>query len=207
MYNPVRETGLDFPENPTIFTKPRTCVADTRQPTPIPKIGQQECDYEAELTIVIGKDCKNVSKEEALDYVAGYTVANDVSCRDWQMDKSKAGGVPQWSFSKSFDKYAPLGPAVVSTSVLDDGSGLDLKSFVNGEPRQTGNTGDLLFGVRDIVSFCSTGTTLQKGSLILSGTPGGVGLGFKPPKFLKDGDEVIVQIGGIGKCVNVMKFE
>ncbi|GAB7358880.1 hypothetical protein MBLNU230_g4103t1 [Neophaeotheca triangularis] len=203
----ILETGFDLPENPTIFTKPGPAVGDTRHPTPIPKIAQAQCDYEAELTIVIGKDCKNVSKENALDYVAGYTAGNDVSCRDWQMEKSKAGMMPQWSFSKSFDKYAPLGPAVVSTSVLGDGSGLDLKSFVNGELRQSSNTADLCFGVRDIVAFCSTGQTLQKGSLIMTGTPGGVGFGFKPPKWLKDGDEVTVEIGGIGKCVNVMKFE
>ncbi|PIB02978.1 Fumarylacetoacetate hydrolase domain-containing protein 2 [Cercospora beticola] len=203
----ILETGFDLPENPTLFIKSPMTVADTRQPTPIPKLGQTHLDYEGELTIVIGKDAKNVSEEDALDYVAGYTSGNDISCRDWQMEKSKAGMMPQWCFSKSFDKYAPLGPAIVSTSVLGDASNLVLKTFVNGEERQNSNTSDLCFGVKKLVSFLSTGQTLQAGTLIMTGTPGGVGLGFKPPKFLQDGDEVAVEIGGIGKVVTKMQFE
>ena len=156
---------------------------------------------------MIGKDCKDVSKEQALDYVAGYVSGNDVSCRDWQMEKDKAGMMPQWSFSKSFDKYAPLGPCITSSKILGDASGLSLKTYVNGELRQDSNTSDLCFGVRDLVSFFSTGQTLQAGSLIMTGTPGGVGIGMKPPKYLRDGDEVIVDIEGIGKVVNTMKFE
>lgn len=204
---PVLETGFDLPANPTLFIKPSTTVASTRQPTPIPTLGQPKCDYEGELTIVIGKDAKNVSEADALSYVAGYTTGNDVSCRDWQMDKDKAGMMPQWSFSKSFDSYAPLGPCITSTSVLGDASGLALRTFVNGEKRQESDTGDLVFGVRKLVSFLSTGQTLQAGSLIMTGTPGGVGFGMKPPVWLRDGDEVVVEIEGIGKCVNVMKFE
>ncbi|EMF14057.1 fumarylacetoacetate hydrolase family protein [Sphaerulina musiva SO2202] len=203
----ILETGFDLPENPTLFIKSPMTVADTRQPTPIPKLGQLQLDYEGELTIVIGKDAKNVSEEDALSYVAGYTSSNDVSCRDWQMEKSKAGMMPQWSFSKSFDKYAPLGPAIVSTSVLGDASGLTLRTMVNGEERQNSNTSDLCFGVKKLVSFLSTGQTLQAGTLIMTGTPGGVGLGFKPQKFLKDGDEVVVDIEGIGKVVTTMQFE
>jgi 2-keto-4-pentenoate hydratase/2-oxohepta-3-ene-1,7-dioic acid hydratase in catechol pathway len=157
--------------------------------------------------VVIGKDAKNVSEDEALDYVAGYVSGNDVSCRDWQMEKDKAGMMPQWSFSKGFDKYAPLGPAIVSTKILRDASGLSLNTIVNGEVRQSTNTSDLCFGVKKLVSFLSTGQTLEKGSLIMTGTPGGVGIGYKPPKYLKDGDEVVVEIEGIGKLVNTMKFE
>lgn len=164
-------------------------------------------DYEGELTIVIGKAAKNVSEADALDYVAGYVSGNDVSCRDWQMEKDKAGMMPQWCFSKSFDKYAPLGPAIVSTKLLGDAKGLRLRTFVNGEERQNSDTSDLCFGVRKLVSFLSTGQTLEAGSLIMTGTPGGVGIGMKPQKFLKDGDEVVVDIEGIGKVVNVMKFE
>ena len=123
------------------------------------------------------------------------------------MEKDKAGMMPQWSFSKSFDKYAPLGPAIVSTSVLGDASNLILRTIVNGEERQKENTNDLCFGVKKLVSFLSTGQTLQAGTLIMTGTPGGVGLGFKPPKFLQDGDEVVVDIEGIGKVVTTMKFE
>merc|ERR1712137_441809 len=123
----ILETGFDLPANPTLFIKPSHTVADTRSPVPIPALGQPKCDYEGELTIVIGKDAKNVSEADALSYVAGYTSGNDVSCRDWQMDKDKAGMMPQWSFSKSFDKYAPLGPCITSTEVLGDASGLKLK--------------------------------------------------------------------------------
>lgn len=203
----VLETGFDLPKNPTLFTKPSPAVADTRAPVPIPKLGQPMCDYEGELTIVIGKDCKNVSESEALDYVAGYVSGNDVSCRDWQMEKDKAGMMPQWSFSKSFDKYAPLGPCIASTAVVGDASGLKLRTYVNGELRQESDTADLVFGVKKLVSFLSTGQTLQAGSLIMTGTPGGVGFGMKPPVWLKDGDEVAVDIEGIGKVVNKMQFE
>ena len=203
----VLETGFDLPANPTLFIKPNQAVSDTRHPVPIPKLGQPQCDYEGELTIGIGKDCKNVSEEDALSYVAGYTSGNDVSCRDWQMEKDKAGMMPQWSFSKSFDKYAPLGPCITSTKLLGDGGNLYLKTYVNGELRQDTNTSDLCFGVKKLVSFFSTGQTLQAGSLIMTGTPGGVGFGMKPPKWLKDGDEVVVDIEGIGKVVNKMSFE
>ncbi|PCH02622.1 Hypothetical protein PENO1_036750 [Penicillium occitanis (nom. inval.)] len=204
----VAESGFDFPEYPTLFIKPSQTIADTRESVLIPKLAQSQCDYEGELTIVIGKDAKNVSEVDALDYVAGYVVGNDISCRDWQLEKAKAGMMQQWCFSKSFDKYAPLGPAIVSTKVLGDASGLRLRTYVNGELRQESNTSDLLFGVRKLVSFLSTGQTLEKGSLIMSGTPGGVGAAMKPtPQFLKNGDEVVVEIGGIGTLRNVMQFE
>lgn len=204
----ILETGFDLPKNPTLFLKTPSSVHDTNAPVPIPPIAQSTCDYEGELTIVIGKDAKNVSEEDALDYVAGYVSGNDVSCRDWQMEKDKAGMMPQWCFSKSFDKYAPLGPQIVSAKVLGDAKGLHLKTIVNGEVRQDTNTDDLCFGVRKLVSFFSTGQTLEAGSLIMTGTPGGVGIGMKPePKYLKDGDEVVVQISGIGSVRNKMQFE
>ena len=203
----VLETGFDLPKNPTMFVKHGPSIADTRAPVPIPKLGQPMCDYEGELTVYIGKDCKNVSEDEALDYVAGYMSGNDVSCRDWQMDKDKAGMMPQWTFSKSFDKYAPVGPCIASTKLLGDGGNLRMKVFVNGEERQNTTTSDLCFGVKSLVSFLSQGQTLQAGSCIMTGTPGGVGIGMKPPKYLKDGDEVVVDIEGIGKVVNTMKFE
>jgi 2-keto-4-pentenoate hydratase/2-oxohepta-3-ene-1,7-dioic acid hydratase in catechol pathway len=155
---------------------------------------------------VIGKDGKDISEHDALDYVAGYVVSNDVSCRDWQMEKDKAGMMPQFSFSKSFDKYLPLGPAIVSPALLGDGSGLSLKTWVNGELRQDSNTDDLCFGVRKLLSFLSQGQTLQAGSVIITGTPGGVGYAMDPQVFLKDGDEVVVEIGGIGKLVNTIAF-
>lgn len=190
-----------------MFTKPGPAVADYGEDIPIPVIAQQQCDYEGEMTIVIGKDAKNVTEENALDYVAAYTVGNDVSARDWQRETDKAGPVPQWSFSKSFDKYAPLGPALVATHILGDADKQGLKTIVNGEVRQNGSTSDLCFGVRKLVAYCSQGQTLQKGSLIMTGTPGGVGLFMKPPTFLKDGDEVTVEIEGIGRLTNKMAFE
>lgn len=190
-----------------MFIKPGQAVGDTRAPTPVPKLSQAKCDYEGELTIVIGKDAKNVSEEEALDYVAGYLTGNDVSCRDWQLEKDKAGMMPQWCFGKSFDKYAPVGPAIVSTKILGDASGLRLRTYVNGELRQEADTSDLCFGVRKLVSFLSTGQTLEKGSLIMTGTPGGVAAAMKTPIWLKDGDEVVVDITGIGKLRNTIKFE
>lgn len=196
-----------MPTFPTIFFKPSTAVAGPEEDISIPKIAQQQCDYEGELTIVISQDAKNVSEADALDYVAGYTVGNDVSARDWQREVDKAGPIPQWSFSKSFDKYAPIGPCLVSTRLLGDASNLTLKTYVNGEVRQDTNTSDLCFGVRKLVAFCSQGQTLQKGSLIMTGTAGGVGLFMKPPKFLRHGDVVSIEIDQIGKVRNRIVFE
>jgi 2-keto-4-pentenoate hydratase/2-oxohepta-3-ene-1,7-dioic acid hydratase in catechol pathway len=173
---------------------------------PIPQIAQSQCDYEGELVIVIGRDGKDITESEALDYVAGYTVGNDVSARDWQREPGKAGPVPQWTFSKSFDHYAPLGPRLVSSTIVGDAADLSLSTAVNGEVRQSGNTSDLWFGVRRLVAFCSQGQTLQRGSLIMTGTPGGVGLFMKPQGFLEDGDEVCVRIGKIGTLRNTIKF-
>lgn len=157
--------------------------------------------------VVIGKDGKNISEENALEYIAGYTAGNDVSARDWQREAGKAGPVPQWSFSKSFDKYAPLGPCIVATHILGEADTLSLKTLVNGKERQSTNTSDLCFGVRKLVAFCSQGQTLERGTLIMTGTPGGVALFMKPQAFLKDGDEVTVEIGQIGRLTNRMAFE
>lgn len=170
-------------------------------------MAQDQPDYEGELVVLIGKDAKNVSEDEALDYVAGYTCGNDVSARDWQREAGKAGPVPQWGFSKSFDKYAPLGPCLVSTKVLDKAGTLRLRTMVNGEERQTGSTSDLCFGVKTLVAWCSQGRTLQRGSVIMTGTPGGVGLFMKPPRFLKHGDVVEVDFDGIGILRNRIVFE
>jgi 2-keto-4-pentenoate hydratase/2-oxohepta-3-ene-1,7-dioic acid hydratase in catechol pathway len=202
----IAETGRPLPECPTVFTKPSPAIADHDKPIPIPRLAQSQCDYEGELTVLIGRDAKDVAAEDALDYVAAYTCGNDVSARDWQREPSKAGVVPQWSFSKSFDKYAPLGPCLVSASLLGAAENQKLRTYVNGELRQEGSTADLCHGVRQLVAFCSQGQTLQQGSLIMTGTPGGVGLFMKPPCFLKDGDEVVVEISGIGKLRNTMNF-
>ena len=190
-----------------MFTKPGPAVADHGEAIPIPVIAQDQCDYEGELVIVIGKDAKNVTEKDALEYVAGYTVGNDVSARDWQREAGKAGPVPQWSFSKSFDKYAPLGPCIVASRLLGAADKQSLKTLVNGQVRQESNTADLCFDVRKLVAFCSQGQTLQRGSLIMTGTPGGVALFMKPQAFLKNGDKVEVEIGGVGRLFNTISFD
>lgn len=204
----IEESGIPKPPYPPLFYKPRTAVADFNEPIPIPRIAQKDqCDFEGELCVVIGKTGKNITEEKALDHVAGYVVGNDVSARTWQMHPDYAGGVPQWCFSKSFDKYAPLGPQLVSTSLIPDPSVLHLTTKINGELRQDTSTGDLLFNVAKIIAFLSQETTLEQGTVIMTGTPSGVCLGMNPPKYLKHGDEVKVRITEIGTLVNTMDFQ
>ena len=138
--------------------------------------------------------------------MAGYIAGNDLSCRMWQRDPQYAGNVPQWCFSKGYDGFAPVGPMIVSPTVLGAADRQALQTIVNGESRQDSETSDLLFGVKRIVSFLSQGTTLETGSLIMTGTPAGVALGMKPPKYLKHGDEVEVRIGGLGSVKNKLRF-
>ncbi|KAF5530237.1 5-carboxymethyl-2-hydroxymuconate isomerase [Fusarium mexicanum] len=204
----VKETGRTPPPHPSIFVKPSRATTGWNNDIPIPRIVQQDqLDYEGELAIVIGREGKDISAEDALSYVAGYTVANDVSARTWQRDPKFAGEVPQWCFSKGFDSFAPLGPVLVSPSVLGAANDLVLQTKVNGEVRQEAGTSDLVFDVKRIIAFVSQGTTLEKGSVILTGTPGGVALGMKPPKWLNNGDVVEVSISEIGTIRNQMVFE
>ncbi|KAG5416684.1 hypothetical protein I9W82_005648 [Candida metapsilosis] len=203
----IQEGGRTPPPYPSIFYKPRFSVADFGEPIPIPKIAQEnQCDYEGELCVVIGKTGKDIKEEDALSYVAGYVSGNDVSARTWQRDPKYAGGVPQWCFSKSFDKYAPLGPQLVSTQVIPDPAALELTTRVNGEVRQHTGTDDLLFNVAKIISFISQSTTLEQGTVIMTGTPSGVAMGMKEPKFLQHNDEVEVEISQIGTLSNKMDF-
>jgi 2-keto-4-pentenoate hydratase/2-oxohepta-3-ene-1,7-dioic acid hydratase in catechol pathway len=202
----IQEGGRTPPPFPSIFYKPSPAVADYGEPIPIVRIAQGRCDYEGELCVVIGKDGKDIPEAEALTYVAGYIAGNDVSERTWQKEPKYAGGVPQWCFSKSFDKYAPLGPALVSPALIPNPGVLDLQTIVNGEVRQDTNTSDLLFNVSKIISFISQGTTLQKGTVIMTGTPSGVAMGMKEPKYLADGDTVEVSIQKIGTLTNKMNF-
>jgi 2-keto-4-pentenoate hydratase/2-oxohepta-3-ene-1,7-dioic acid hydratase in catechol pathway len=203
----IQEGGRTPPPYPSIFYKPRFCVADFGEDVPIPEIAQEnQVDYEGELCIVIGKSGKNIKEEDALSHVAGYVSGNDVSARTWQKNPKFAGGVPQWCFSKSFDKYAPLGPALVSLQVISDPGTLQLETRVNGELRQNANTDDLLFNVPKIISFISQSTTLEKGTVIMTGTPSGVAMGMKEPKYLQNGDVVSVYIDKIGTLSNKMSF-
>ena len=142
-----------------------------------------------------------------MDYIGAYTAGNDVSSRKLQRDHNLAGTVPQWSFSKGFDTYAPLGPCLVSTEVIKDPKELHLKTIIDGEVRQNDSVSDLLFDCAYIISYLSQGTTLQKGSVVMTGTPSGVGYAMSPPQFLKPGTKMEVQISKIGTLRNVVEFE
>ncbi|EED14953.1 fumarylacetoacetate hydrolase, putative [Talaromyces stipitatus ATCC 10500] len=204
----IQETGRSPPPTPSIFFKPNTTITDHDCNVVIPKIAQDEqADYEGELCLVIGKDAKNVTKEVALDYVAALTVGNDISSRKLQIDRTIAGPVPQWGFSKGFDTFAPLGPCLVRRDVVGDETQLRLQTIIDGEVRQDTLISDLLFGCAELVSYLSTGTTLQKGSVIMTGTPGGVGNGLKPPKFLRPGNRMEVRVSKIGTLRNGVEFE
>ncbi|KAK5189019.1 hypothetical protein LTR99_011155 [Exophiala xenobiotica] len=202
----IEEVGRNPPTYPPLFIKPSTSLAGYKQDVRVPKLAQKTTDYEGELTIVIGKSARDIPESEALDHVAGYVVSNDVSCREWQKDRAFGPAGGQWCFSKGFDDWAPIGPVVVSPKVLRDASSLNLTTMVNGEMKQHSNTSDLLFGVKKLVAFCSQGTTLETGSLIMTGTPSGVVSGMENQVFLKDGDVVHVKIDGLGSISNVMKF-
>ncbi|CAK7238096.1 hypothetical protein SEUCBS140593_010323 [Sporothrix eucalyptigena] len=204
----IREVGRKQPPYPSIFFKPNTTVADHDSNVVIPKVAQDDqADYEGELVVVIGKDAKNVAEANALDYVAAYTAGNDISSRKWQRDPALAGGVPQWGFSKGFDTYAPLGPVLVSAALIPDPSKLHLKTIVDSEVRQDSGIDDLIFSIPRLISHLSSGTTLQKGSIIMTGTPGGVGAGLSPPKYLVTGTAMEINISEIGTLRNGVEFE
>ena len=155
-------------------------------------------DYECELAVVIGKRAKNVSKENALDYVLGYTCANDVSARDWQ---SKWGG-SQWCRGKTFDTFCPLGPVLVTSDEITNPNTLGIKTILNDDVMQDWNTDDMIFDVPTLIEFLSGSSVLEPGTVILTGTPHGVGFAQDPPRFLKDGDTVTIEIEGIGQLTN-----
>ncbi|KAI1618556.1 hypothetical protein EDD37DRAFT_623111 [Exophiala viscosa] len=203
----IKEAGRTPPPFPFIFFKPNTCVIDHEAPVVIPKIAQDDqADYEGELCILIGKDAKDVSKEDALDYVAAYTAGNDISSRKLQRNPEFAGRVPQWGFSKGFDTFAPLGPVLVASELVGDPAKLHLKTIVDGETRQDESVTDLCFDCAYLISYLSQGTTLQKGSVIMTGTPGGVGAGMSPPKYLVPGTKMEIQISKIGTLRNPVEF-
>ncbi|KAI0068662.1 fumarylacetoacetate hydrolase [Artomyces pyxidatus] len=200
------EANLAKPNAPVLFYKPATSVIGPGATVTIPKTAQpiekHIPDYEVELTVVIGKPAKDVSEADALDYVLGYTAGNDVSFRFHQMN------VSQWGFSKSFDNTTPIGPCLVSASAIPEPQTLPLKTFVNGKMLQDGTTADQIFTVKKTIAFLSQGTTLEPGSIIMTGTPKGVGFVKNPPVYLKDGDDMQVWIGaGIGTLANPVSEE
>ncbi|TFK83302.1 fumarylacetoacetate hydrolase [Polyporus arcularius HHB13444] len=195
------EANLAKPTYPVLFYKPVNSLIGPDVPITIPKhvqpVEKHLPDYEVELTVVIGKAAKNVSEADALDYVLAYTAGNDISFRYHQM------AVSQWNFSKGYDNTTPIGPCLVAAHAIPDPQKVPLKTTVNGKVLQDGTTADQIFNVRQTIAFLSQGTTLLPGSIIMTGTPKGVGFVKKPPQFLKDGDDVTVWIGnGIGTLVN-----
>jgi 2,4-diketo-3-deoxy-L-fuconate hydrolase len=189
------EGNVPLPEKPVVFAKLNGCVIGPNAPIVLPP-DSEKVDYEAELAVVIGRRCKGVSKADALDYVAGYTCLNDVSARDFQF------GDNQWVRSKSQDTFGPMGPYLVTSEDIPDPQTLPIRCLVNGRVLQDSNTSKMIFGVRDLISFISRGITLEPGDVISTGTPHGVGFARKPPMFLKTGDEVVVEIDGVGRLSN-----
>ncbi len=190
----ARESGAREPEEPVIFLKASSSVTGPGAPINLPPMAPAEVDYEAELGIVIGRTCRDVGEEEALEYVLGFTCANDVSARDCQRRRDV-----QWARAKSFETFCPLGPWI-ETEI--DPADLEVKLILNGETMQKGRTSDMIFNCRQLVSYCSRIFTLQPGTVIITGTPPGVGFARQPPVFLKPGDRVEVEIEGLGKLVN-----
>lgn len=195
----AEETGAKIPEYPVLFMKGVNAVQNPGDPIWLPRaLASQEVDYEGELGVVIGKTARNVSRERALEHVLGYTCANDVSARDWQ--KRLGGG--QWCRGKTFDTFAPIGPVLVTAEDIPNPNALELTTTVNGELLQASNTSDMIFDVPRLIEFLSGSTTLLPGTLILTGTPSGVGMARTPPRWLAPGDRVVVEIERIGKLEN-----
>ncbi len=195
----VEETGQKLPEFPVLFMKSISTCQHPGGPIEVPAhLRSEEVDYECELAVVIGKRCKNVPRARALDYVLGYTCGNDVSARDWQL---KRGG-SQWCRGKTFDTFSPLGPCLVTPDELPNPNALRLRTVLNGQAMQDSNTADMIFDVPTLIEFLSGSTTLLPGTVILTGTPSGVGMAQKPPRWLKPGDSVSIEIEKIGTLTN-----
>lgn len=198
------ETGAAIPEWPVLFMKTPSAVQNPGDPILLPRhLTSKLVDYECELAVVIGKPCKNVPRDQALDYVLGYTCANDVSARDWQKDMG--GG--QWCRGKTFDTFCPLGPCLVTRDEIPDPGSLGIKTILNGEVMQDFNTSDMIFDVPTLIEFLSGSTTLAPGTVILTGTPHGVGIARKPPVLLADGDQVTIEVDKIGSLANPVRDE
>ncbi len=200
----AEETGAKFPEFPVVFFKGINTLQHPGEPIQIPThLRSEEVDYECELAVVIGRACKNVNRANALDYVLGYTCSNDVSARDWQL--KRGGG--QWSRGKSFDTFSPLGPVLVTRDEIPNPNALSIRTVLNGQVMQDWNTNDMIFDVPTLIEFLSGSTTLLPGTVILTGTPHGVGMAQKPPRWLKPGDSVSIEIEKIGTLTNPVTDE
>lgn len=193
------ETGAEIPERPVIFLKATSSITDPDSDIILPKLAPEEVDFEAELAVVIAKKAKNIETVEVDDYVLGYSCANDVSARDCQKKLDK-----QWARGKSFDTFCPLGPWI-ETEVNPEA--LKIKSILNGEVMQESKTSDMIFNIEQLVSYLSHNMTLLPGTVILTGTPEGVGFAREEQVFLRDGDQIRIEIEGIGSLENTVSRE
>ena len=193
----ARETGMAIPETPVLFSKFNNTLAETGESIPLPDNAVQY-DYEVELGVVIGKKARYVSVEDALEYVFGYFTVNDLSVRDLQFRTS------QWLLGKTPDKFFPTAPYLVTADEVGDPQNLGLSCWVNGELRQNSNTADMIFSVAECISYISQYMTLKPGDVISTGTPEGVVMGMTEKNWLKPGDEVVVEVEGLGRCTNRM---
>jgi len=191
----IAETGRETPALPTVFNKQSTCVIGPGDDIHLPR-ASDKLDYEGELAFVIGRRCRHVPRERAHEVIAGYCVANDVTVRDWQIR------VPTWTMGKSFDTHGPLGPWLTTRDEVGEPHGLRLRTWVNGELRQDSNTKHLIFDCFALIEHLTTAFTLEPGDVVSTGTPSGVGIGTKPPRYLVAGDVVRIEIDGLGTLEN-----
>lgn len=189
------ESGMEIPKTPTIFNKFATAIIGQGDSIVLPKSSEKP-DYEAEFAFVIGKGGRHIPADRWRDHVFGYTIVNDVSARDYQMATS------QWLMGKTFDTFAPMGPALVTADEIADPHALDISLRINGEVLQSSNTRELIFKIPDLIAFLSSVFTLEPGDVVSTGTPSGVGFARKPPRYLKDGDDVVVSVQGLGELRN-----
>ncbi len=191
-YDHAAEVGLPPPDEPIVFMKATSSITGPNDPVYLPR-GSQKSDWEVELGIVIGRRTKYVSEADALSYVAGYTIVNDVSEREFQAER---GG--QWTKGKSCDSFGPIGPWLVTPDEVGDVQALDMVLDLNGQPAQRGSTASMIFGVAHVIAYLSQMMTLHPGDIIATGTPPGVGMGMKPPRYLREGDVMALAISGLG---------
>jgi 2-keto-4-pentenoate hydratase/2-oxohepta-3-ene-1,7-dioic acid hydratase in catechol pathway len=191
----IKEQDGRFPEKPVLFAKANGAVIKNGEKIIYPP-QVKELDYEVELAVIIGRTAKNVEPEKVKDFIYGYTIINDITARDLQKNER------QWFRAKSFDTFAPIGPVIVQRDAIDDAQNLNLKSYVNGELRQNSNTSEMIFKINELISFISFSMTLDRGDLIATGTPAGVGIFSKEKKLLNPGDKIVCEIEKIGQLVN-----
>jgi 2-keto-4-pentenoate hydratase/2-oxohepta-3-ene-1,7-dioic acid hydratase in catechol pathway len=194
---------LEVPRDPVVFIKPADAMIGPADDIHVHKEAQSQMDWEGEMTIVIGKDCKNATEDDALEFVLGYAIGNDVSARNFQVPNGVSGG--QYCYAKSFDGFAPIGATIAAPSIVPDPQKLNFRTRVNGKLKQQTSTDDMIWSVKQIIVHLSRGTTLRKGTAIMTGTPNGIG--FFANEFLKDGDVVEVEMDHVGSIKNKIVFD